>query len=161
MLRGFGRWLRTPPRPRWSWRGGAPRSPRRPSGPARVVALRFIDAWADDLQLRNEGPGGATDIVVTALLRDAAGAERRLSAALPSLGAGARYIVTLRPGADASAGRGQSRARDAGCASAGATWTATSARRGPWPAPATTSRSCPIPHPADRRARRLHEAQCL
>ena len=100
MLRGFGRWLRTPPRPRWSWRGGAPRSPRRPSGPARVVALRFIDAWADDLQLRNEGPGGATDIVVTALLRDAAGAERRLSAALPSLGAGARYIVTLRPGGD-------------------------------------------------------------
>ena len=101
MLRAFGRWLRTPPRPRWSWRGGAPRSAGRPTGPARVVALRFIDAWADDLQLRNEGPGGAADIVVTALLRDESGAERRLSAALPSLGAGARYIVTLRPGGDA------------------------------------------------------------
>ncbi len=101
MLRGFARWLRTPPRPRWSWRGGAPRSRGRPTGPARVVALRFIDAWGDDLQLHNEGPGGAADIVVTALLRDAAGAERRLSAALPSLGAGARYIVTLRPGGDA------------------------------------------------------------
>ena len=100
MLRGLARWLRTPPRPRWSWRGGAPRSAGRPTGPARVVALRFIDAWADDLQLHNEGPGGAADIVVTALLRDAAGAERRLSAALPSLGAGARYIVTLRPGGD-------------------------------------------------------------
>ena len=101
MLQGFARWLRTPPRPRWSWRGGAPRSRGRPTGPARVVALRFIDAWADDLQLHNEGPGGAADIVVTALLRDESGAERRLSAALPSLGAGARYIVTLRPGGDA------------------------------------------------------------
>ena len=101
MLQGFARWLRTPPRLRWSWRGGAPRSERRPGGPARVVALRFIDAWADDLQLHNAGPGGAADIVVTALLRDTAGAERRLSAALPSLGAGARYIVTLRPGGDA------------------------------------------------------------
>ena len=100
MLRGLARWLRTPPRPRWSWRGGAPRSAGRPTGPARVVALRFIDAWADDLQLRNEGPGDAADVVITALDRDADGSERRLSAALPSLGAGARYIVTLRPGRD-------------------------------------------------------------
>ncbi len=101
MLRGFARWLRTPPRARWSWRGGAARSEGRSTGPARVVALRFIDAWGDDLQLRNEGPGAAADVVITALLRDAPGAERRLRAALPSLGAGVGYIVTLRPGREA------------------------------------------------------------
>ena len=158
MLRGFARWLRTPPRPRWSWMGGAPRSAGRPTGPARVVALRFIDAWADDLQLHNEGPGGAADIVVTALLRDESGAERRLSAALPSLGAGARYIVTLRPGGDGLPVQGKA---DAGCASAGATWTATAARRGPRPGPAASgSRPCRA-RPADRRGRLIGAAQCL
>ena len=107
MWRRLARWLRTPPRVRWSWPRDRPSARR--AGPARVVALRFIDAWGDDLQLRNEGPGDAADVVVTALLRDAPGAERRLGAALPSLGAGVGYIVTLRPGRESPPAAGTGR----------------------------------------------------
>ena len=129
MWRRFARWLRTPPRVRWSWPRDRPAARR--AGPARVVALRFIDAWGDDLQLRNEGPGDAADVVVTALLCDAPGAERRLGAALPSLGAGVGYIVTLRPGRGAPPASGTG----AGCTCAGATPAAGRASPGPRPDP--------------------------
>lgn len=107
MWRRSERWLRTPLRVRWSWPSDRPSARR--AGPARVVALRFIDPWGDDLRLRNEGPGDAADVVVTALLRDAPGEERRLGTALPSLGAGVGYIVTLRPGREAPPAAGTGR----------------------------------------------------
>lgn len=97
MLGRFWRWLRTTPQVRWHWPRTVFRPPERRAGPAHLVALRFTTALYDELQIRNDGPGDAGEITLTVLRRDPAGAEQRSSGRLASLGAGNRYILSLRP----------------------------------------------------------------
>ena len=103
MLQRLWRWLRTMPRERWSWPRIVFRSPDRRGGTAHLVPLRFTTETADELQIRNDGPGDAAGIIVTTLLRPPPGlrppndAGRNSGGSLPYLAAGNRYILSLRP----------------------------------------------------------------
>jgi hypothetical protein len=85
------------PQERWSWPRTVLRAPARRSGPAHLAALRFTTDLGDEVQILNAGPGDATDIVFGLLRRDLAGEEDHRSGSLSHLGAGNRYIVSLRP----------------------------------------------------------------
>lgn len=98
MLQGLRRWLRTGPAVRWSWPRTVFRPAERRSGAAHLVALRFTTETADEVQIRNHGPGDASDIVLTCLQRSPEREEQSTAASLAYLGAGSSYIVSLRPG---------------------------------------------------------------
>ena len=94
------RWLRTPLRVRWSWPRTVLRAPERRSGAAKLLAVRFTTHLADELEIRNDGPGDASEIRIALIERDPDGREARRGGGLPSLGAGSRYVVSLRAGDD-------------------------------------------------------------
>ena len=86
-------WLRAPLRVRWNW----PRAPlgtrRGPS--AEVRAVRFVDPYGRDLELRNSSDGIAVDLEIAIVPQASDDESSEVLAGIPVLGAGVRYIVTL------------------------------------------------------------------
>lgn len=98
MLAAFRDWLRSPLRAHWSWPRVAFRTSERRTGRAQVRALRFTTVSGDELQVRNDGPGDAAEIVLTTLRRGPDEASRVRTGRLDYLGAETSYIVSLGPG---------------------------------------------------------------
>ncbi len=98
-VKRIGDWLRAWPVVRWSWptpaRLARRRGERTASQPAAVHARRLTDPAGDDVEIRNDGPGEALDVVVQTYPVEAPQRAQHRKGVVEFLGARTTYVVGL------------------------------------------------------------------